>query len=253
MIEVQMVFSWRHTLIPAVESAVNLAGTRWKRWDTEMCRGGAHVEEYALGISNHHFTRQSLEWYPGTGVSFQRQTISTKHYKMFFSAIGVASGCFETSFIFHRWDFRGHRPGTVPGWKPCRTMDDSVHHIHLTRSGRICVKKDNISKFNLNARFHVNISLLLKLKVWEFSKFYCLFGLKFFRFNSKILKHLCLFFLCSSTNRCSAAWCRKTGCFYRVVDKGRELKQRSEARENIDTVKEEAALWIVWATASPTP
>ena len=120
--------------------------------------------------------------------------------------------------IFHRWDFRGHRPGTVPGWKPCRTMDDSVHHIHLTRSGRICVKKDNISKFNLNARFHVNISLLLKLKVWEFSKFYCLFGLKFFRFNSKILKHLCLFFLCSSTNRCSAAWCQKTGCFYRVVN-----------------------------------
>jgi len=53
MIEVQMVFSWRHALIPAVESVVNLAETRWKRWDTEMCRGGAHVEDYARGILRH--------------------------------------------------------------------------------------------------------------------------------------------------------------------------------------------------------
>ena len=40
--------------------------------------------EASWGISNHHFTRQGLEWYPGTGVSFQRKTISTKHYKIFF-------------------------------------------------------------------------------------------------------------------------------------------------------------------------
>ena len=133
-IEVQVVFSWRRALIPAVESAVNLAGSRWIRRCTEMCRGawsqtsksasfqnGKIIEDSCGRLCLRHLEAfqtiilQGRAW-NGTGVSFQRQTISTKHYKMFFSAIGVASGCFETFFIFHRFDFRGHRPGTVPGW-----------------------------------------------------------------------------------------------------------------------------------------
>ena len=81
-IEMQMVFSWRHALIPAVESVVNLAGTRWKRWDTEMCLAGLMWKtmlEASWGISNHHFTTQSSEWYPGPGCLFRRKTISTKN------------------------------------------------------------------------------------------------------------------------------------------------------------------------------
>ena len=71
-----------HALIPCVESAVELAGTRWKPRCPEMCRGGGaekpsisasfqgkiigrvHVEEYVRRISKIDLTA-ILKWYRG--------------------------------------------------------------------------------------------------------------------------------------------------------------------------------------------
>ena len=119
-----------------------------------MCRGGAHVEDYARGILRHFkpsFYKAGfgmVPWYQGV---FSKKNYFNQTLQDIFLGNRCSIRLLQNIFYLSSLGLQ-RPPARYCTWlKPCRSMDDSVHHIHLTQSGRISLKKtDNISKFNCN-------------------------------------------------------------------------------------------------------